>query len=244
MLFHQAQLMACSALAGRYARREAQRDHRRVGGSRTLRCRHAPARQIRQGPRQARGDPDHSPRCHRPHRLPRHVGEASSPTPSASARPACCTTSPPRRSSSPRSSPSGTRSTRTRRPNAASPCSKDWSPSSATTRTCPVSCSCTPSSPSRPAIRGTPRTTCSSSATPASARCWPRTSTPARRRAPCPRPSTPTVTAGLLIAAADGLQTQWLLDPEVDMAAHLSSLVSLLCPAPAPAPASAQAPAR
>ncbi len=51
------------------------------------------------------------------------------------------------------------------------------------------------------------------------------------------------VIAGLLIAAADGLQTQWLLDPEVDMAAHLSSLVSLLCPAPAPAPASAQAPA-
>jgi len=51
------------------------------------------------------------------------------------------------------------------------------------------------------------------------------------------------VTAGVLIAAADGLQTQWLLDPEVDMAAHLSSLVSLLCPTPGPAPASAQAPA-
>ncbi len=43
------------------------------------------------------------------------------------------------------------------------------------------------------------------------------------------------VAAGLLIAAADGLQTQWLLDPEVDMAAHLSSLVSLLCSAPGPA---------
>jgi hypothetical protein len=41
--------------------------------------------------------------------------------------------------------------------------------------------------------------------------------------------------ANLLIAAADGLQTQWLLDPEVDMAAHLSSLVSLLCSGPAPA---------
>lgn len=48
--------------------------------------------------------------------------------------------------------------------------------------------------------------------------------------------------ASLLIAAADGLQTQWLLDPEVDMAAHLSGLVSLLCATPAPAPA--QDPAR
>ncbi len=57
---------------------------------------------------------------------------------------------------------------------------------------------------------------------------------------PAPGPSTPPSTAGLLIAAADGLQTQWLLDPEVDMAAHLSSLVSLLCSAPAPAPASAR----
>lgn len=53
----------------------------------------------------------------------------------------------------------------------------------------------------------------------------------------------PQLVAALVIAASDGLQTQWLLDPEVDMAAHLSSLVSLLCPTPAPAPASAQAPA-
>jgi AcrR family transcriptional regulator len=44
-----------------------------------------------------------------------------------------------------------------------------------------------------------------------------------------------TTVASLLIAAADGLQTQWLLDPEVDMAAHLSSLVSLLSSAPAQA---------
>jgi len=51
----------------------------------------------------------------------------------------------------------------------------------------------------------------------------------------------PAVAAGLLIAAADGLQTQWLLDPEVDMAAHLSSLVSLLCPGPAPAAGSGPA---
>ncbi len=42
----------------------------------------------------------------------------------------------------------------------------------------------------------------------------------------------PAVVARLLIAAADGLQTQWLLDPEVDMAAHLSSLLSLLGSAP------------
>jgi AcrR family transcriptional regulator len=44
------------------------------------------------------------------------------------------------------------------------------------------------------------------------------------------------VAAALLVAAADGLQTQWLLDPEVDMAAHLSSLVSLLSSAPPAAP--------
>jgi AcrR family transcriptional regulator len=44
----------------------------------------------------------------------------------------------------------------------------------------------------------------------------------------------PDVVARLLIAAADGLQTQWLLDPEVDMAAHLSSLLSLLGSAPDP----------
>ncbi len=42
----------------------------------------------------------------------------------------------------------------------------------------------------------------------------------------------PAVVARLLIAAADGLQTQWLLDPGVDMAAHLSSLLSLLGTAP------------
>ena len=51
----------------------------------------------------------------------------------------------------------------------------------------------------------------------------------------------PAVAASLLIAAADGLQTQWLLDREVDMAAHLTSLVSLLAPAPAPAPRPAPA---
>jgi len=43
------------------------------------------------------------------------------------------------------------------------------------------------------------------------------------------------VAASLLIAAADGLQTQWLLDPEVDMAGHFSSLVILLGSAPGPA---------
>lgn len=34
--------------------------------------------------------------------------------------------------------------------------------------------------------------------------------------------------ANLLIATADGLQTQWQLDPDTDMAAHLGYLVSLL----------------
>jgi AcrR family transcriptional regulator len=52
----------------------------------------------------------------------------------------------------------------------------------------------------------------------------------------------PTVIANLLIAVADGLQTQWLLDPDVDMAAHLSTLISLL--GLAPAPAAAPEPAR
>lgn len=45
----------------------------------------------------------------------------------------------------------------------------------------------------------------------------------------------PVTAANLLIAAADGLQTQWLLDPELDMAEHLAGLVSLLGSAPGPA---------
>ncbi|MEO7752058.1 MAG: helix-turn-helix domain-containing protein [Terracoccus sp.] len=36
------------------------------------------------------------------------------------------------------------------------------------------------------------------------------------------------VAAALLVAAADGLQTQWRLDPSIDMAAHLEVLVDLL----------------
>lgn len=42
--------------------------------------------------------------------------------------------------------------------------------------------------------------------------------------------------ANLLIAVADGLQTQWLLDPDLDMAEHLAYLVSLLGSARAGAP--------
>jgi AcrR family transcriptional regulator len=38
--------------------------------------------------------------------------------------------------------------------------------------------------------------------------------------------------ARLLIASADGLQTQWLLDPRVDMAAHLETLLALYAPHP------------
>ncbi|MFT4109749.1 TetR/AcrR family transcriptional regulator [Propionicimonas sp.] len=34
--------------------------------------------------------------------------------------------------------------------------------------------------------------------------------------------------ANLLIAASDGLQTQWMLDPDTDMAEHLDYLVGLL----------------
>ncbi|MCC6497057.1 MAG: TetR/AcrR family transcriptional regulator [Propionibacteriaceae bacterium] len=42
----------------------------------------------------------------------------------------------------------------------------------------------------------------------------------------------PVTAANLVIAAADGLQIQWLLDPELDMAEHLAGLVSLLGSAP------------
>lgn len=45
----------------------------------------------------------------------------------------------------------------------------------------------------------------------------------------------PVIAASLLLAAADGLQTQWLLDPELNMGEHVASLVSLLGSAPAPA---------
>lgn len=40
----------------------------------------------------------------------------------------------------------------------------------------------------------------------------------------------------LLVAASDGLQIMWLFDPEVDMAADLAALLSLLGSAPAPTP--------
>ncbi|WP_173922659.1 TetR/AcrR family transcriptional regulator [Agromyces sp. Marseille-P2726] len=38
----------------------------------------------------------------------------------------------------------------------------------------------------------------------------------------------PTIAAGLIMAAADGLQTQWLLDPSIDMVGHLMQLWRLL----------------
>ncbi|MFF2370457.1 TetR/AcrR family transcriptional regulator [Agromyces sp. NPDC058110] len=38
----------------------------------------------------------------------------------------------------------------------------------------------------------------------------------------------PDLTATSLIALADGLQTQWLLDPDVDMAAHIEAFVDLM----------------
>ena len=40
----------------------------------------------------------------------------------------------------------------------------------------------------------------------------------------------PEVLATLFIAAMDGLQIQWLLDPAIDMAAHLRAMVTLLQP--------------
>jgi AcrR family transcriptional regulator len=50
--------------------------------------------------------------------------------------------------------------------------------------------------------------------------------------------------ASLLIAASDGLQTQWLLNPETDMAEHLSYLLGLLGLArPATPPAEPEQPA-
>ena len=38
----------------------------------------------------------------------------------------------------------------------------------------------------------------------------------------------PEQVAALVVAASDGLQTQWLLDPDVNMAAHLRDLVRML----------------
>lgn len=46
--------------------------------------------------------------------------------------------------------------------------------------------------------------------------------------------------ANLLIAVADGLQTQFLFDPSLDMAEHLSCLISLLGSVPPPAAQSEQ----
>ncbi len=43
-----------------------------------------------------------------------------------------------------------------------------------------------------------------------------------------PAPVDPEVAAALLVAAADGLQIQWRLDPSIDMAVHLEVLVDLL----------------
>jgi AcrR family transcriptional regulator len=40
----------------------------------------------------------------------------------------------------------------------------------------------------------------------------------------------PAHAATIILATMDGLQTQWLLDPKVDMAEHLSALISLLKP--------------
>jgi AcrR family transcriptional regulator len=38
----------------------------------------------------------------------------------------------------------------------------------------------------------------------------------------------PTIAAGLIMAAADGLQTQWLLDPSIDMVDHLMQVWRVL----------------
>lgn len=58
------------------------------------------------------------------------------------------------------------------------------------------------------------------------------------RQAACEVPAQldPAGTAVLLLAAADGLQTQWLLDPTLDMADHLGHLVDLLGLAPVTRP--------
>jgi AcrR family transcriptional regulator len=43
----------------------------------------------------------------------------------------------------------------------------------------------------------------------------------------------PQTVAGLILATLDGLQTQWLLDPSVDMVRHLRALVQILQARPA-----------
>lgn len=40
----------------------------------------------------------------------------------------------------------------------------------------------------------------------------------------------PAKAATMILALADGLQSQWLLDPELDMAAHIDALLALLAP--------------
>ena len=40
----------------------------------------------------------------------------------------------------------------------------------------------------------------------------------------------PAVYAALIVATMDGLQVQWLLDPTIDMTAHLETLIQLLEP--------------
>lgn len=58
----------------------------------------------------------------------------------------------------------------------------------------------------------------------------------ARQRAgTIPEGLDPARVATLLVAVSDGLQTQWMFDPDVDMAEHLDYLVGLLGLGPAPA---------
>lgn len=47
-----------------------------------------------------------------------------------------------------------------------------------------------------------------------------------------------TTLASMTLALTDGLQTQWLLDPSIDMAAHIEALWALAKPTPGSSPAS------
>ncbi len=49
-----------------------------------------------------------------------------------------------------------------------------------------------------------------------------------RQAARSPTTSTPEVAASLLLAVADGLQTQWLMDPSIDMGEHIDGFLDLL----------------
>ena len=111
----------------------------------------------------------------------------------------------------------------TRRPE-----SRASSTSCGTTPTCRGSSSSTPSSPPRPRTPTTPLTPTSRGATPSCGASWARRCARRRQRGELSRTLDAESVATILLAAADGLQTQWMLEPDLDMAAQLEHLWAAL----------------